>query len=74
MKQSLPVALIIPRASSKELYLTWQDSIGIPSFTECPFGNDKSSIIHIEPSFFGAAPSGEQCILGRVGASNGPAV
>ena len=49
-------------------------SLDMSSFMEDPWGWDRSMINRTDPSFFGAAPMGEQWVMGKGGVGNGPAV
>jgi len=60
MKQPLPIVRTMLTASSNLEYRTVKNSMGIPSFTEDPAGEDRFKMIHTVPSYLGTAPSGEQ--------------
>ena len=61
-------------ASSKREYSQVKWSLDMSSFMDDPWGWDKSMINRTDPSFFGAAPMGEQWVMGKGGVGNGPAV
>ena len=61
-------------ASSKREYWKENSSLEISSFIEEPTGCDRSIMRRMVPSFFGAAPMGEQCVSGNGGCVKGPAV
>ena len=61
-------------ASSKCEYSHENCSFEMKSLIEDPRGCDRSMIRRTEPSFFGAAPMGEQCVIGKGGEGKGPAV
>ena len=61
-------------ASSNLEYVQAKSSCEIPSFTESPLGDDRSRISLTDPSGFGAAPRGEQCVCVKGGCGKGPDV
>ena len=69
-----PSLLIRSVASSKCEYSHENWSLEMKSLMDAPWGCDRSMINLTEPSFLGAEPIGEQCVMGKGGSGKGPAV
>ena len=69
-----PASMSRSVASSNREYSKVKSSFAMSSLIDEPCGWDKSIISLTVPSFFGAAPIGEQWVCGNGGLGKGPTV
>ena len=74
MRAFLPAFMTRSVASSNFEYSKVKSSLEMSSLIDDPWGWDRSIISLALPSFLGAAPIGEQWVLGNGGWGKGPAV